>query len=107
MQVHPVPERENIFVGLMFLLAAAVCCYVMAKEKILESFKLDILEWIIGRIQEPEAAPGSGTGGTEAGTCRLISEKQLTFLIAVSAVSSSDLSSKLVHLPPRVSLCVK
>lgn len=44
MQVHPVPERENIFVGLMFLLAAAVCCYVTAKEKILESFKLGIPE---------------------------------------------------------------
>lgn len=107
MQVHPVPERENICVGLMFLLAAAVCCYIVAKEMILESFKLDILEWVIGRIQEPEPTPDSGTGGTEAGTCRLISEKQLTFLIAVSEVSSSDLSSKLVHLPARVSLCVK
>lgn len=107
MQVHPAPERENICVGLMFLLAAAVCCYITAKETILESFNLDILEWMRGRIQEHEPTPGSGTRGTEAGTCRLISEKQLTFLIAVSAVSSSDLSSKLVHLPARVSLCVK
>lgn len=74
---------------------------------ILESFKLDILEWMIGRIQEQEPTPDSGTGGAEVGTCRLISEKQLTFLIAVSEVSSSDLSSKLVHLPPLVSLCVE
>lgn len=107
MRVHPVPERENICVGLMFLLAAAVCCYFMAKEMKLKSFKLDILEWITGGIQEHEHTPDSGTGGTEAGTCRLISEKQLTFLIAVSALSSSDLNSKLVHLPPRVSLCAK
>lgn len=44
MQVHPVPERENICVGLMFLLAAAVCCSIMAREMILESFRWDILE---------------------------------------------------------------
>lgn len=39
MQVYPVPERENICVCLMFLLAAVMYSYVMAKQMILESFE--------------------------------------------------------------------
>lgn len=42
MRVHPVPERENICVGLVFLLAAVTYRCVLAKEMFLESFTLAV-----------------------------------------------------------------